>query len=82
MCATSNFPSFRACAPVNAPRSCPNSSDSSSSAGSAAQFTATKGRSRRVPCRWIARAISSLPVPDSPVMRTVAVVSAIWRTSS
>ena len=32
----------------------------------APQFTATKGFARRVPLPWIARAISSLPTPDSP----------------
>src|SRR5256885_3045529 len=41
-----------------------------------------KGNSERPLCWWIARATSSLPVPDSPVIRTVrshrAVVS-IWR---
>ena len=38
----------RVAAPVNAPRSWPNSSLSRSSAGSAAQFTLTNGRLRRV----------------------------------
>ena len=35
----------------------------------AAQLTFTNGRSRSRLSRWMARAISSLPVPDSPVTR-------------
>jgi hypothetical protein len=61
---------------VNAPRTWPNSSLSSSGAGTAAQLTATKGCSRRGDRWWSARATSSLPVPDSPVMSTVASLSA------
>ncbi len=71
-CASSNFPSFRDTAPVNAPFSCPNSSDSISVSEIAATFTGTNGSSRRGPCRWIARATSSLPVPLSPTIRTVS----------
>ena len=38
----------------------------------AAQFTGTKGRSARGLRAWMARATSSLPVPDSPRMVTAA----------
>ena len=61
------------CAPVNAPRSWPNSSDSSRSFGIAAVLIATNGPAARGLWRCSARATSSLPVPDSPVMSTVAV---------
>ena len=64
----------------------PNSSDSSSVSGSAPQFSATNGRSCRGELKWIARATSSLPVPDSPVISTVLLVGAIvsisWKTAS
>ncbi len=46
-----------------------------------AAFTATSGRDTRALCRWIARAITSLPVPDSPVIRTVASVRAAFPIS-
>ena len=36
------------------------------------QFTETKGSWLRGEEKWMARATSSLPVPDSPVMSTVA----------
>ncbi len=39
----------------------------------AAQLILMKGCSLRALCRWMARAISSLPVPVSPVMSTVVV---------
>ena len=42
----------------------------------AAQLTATKGFETRGLFLWMARATSSLPVPVSPVMRTVALVGA------
>jgi hypothetical protein len=80
-----NSPLCACTAPVNAPRACPNSSDSSSGSGIAPQFTATNARSRRGLARWIARASSSLPVPDSPKMRTLASESATrlaWRSRS
>ena len=79
--ASSKRPSLRWKAPVKAPFSCPNSSDSMSVSAIAAGLTATKGLSRRGLCRWIARAISSLPVPLSPVMSTVVDVRATWDTS-
>ena len=59
----------------------PKSSESSSVSESAPQLTATKGRSFRGELTWIARATSSLPVPLSPVMRTVLLVGAIVSTS-
>ena len=67
-------------APVNAPFTCPNSSLSSSVSEMAAQFTGTKGRVARLEFTWMARAISSLPVPLSPVISTVTSVGAT-RTS-
>ena len=43
-------------------------------------------RSLRGELKWIARATSSLPVPDSPVISTVLLVGAIvsisWNTAS
>ena len=71
-CASSNLPSFRETAPVKAPFSWPKSSDSMSVSEIAATFTGTNGSSRRGPCRWIARATSSFPVPLSPAMSTVS----------
>ena len=70
--ASSNRPFRSSTAPVKAPRLWPNSSDSSSVSGRAAQLTATKGRSARLPPWWIARAIISFPVPLSPRSSTVA----------
>ena len=62
---------FRSCAaPVNAPLACPNSSDSNSSSPSTAQLTGTNTARPRGPSSWIARAVSSLPVPDSPSITT------------
>ena len=46
----------------------------------AAQFSGTKGLAARVDMAWIARAQTSLPVPLSPVMKTVAVERPIART--
>ncbi len=80
--ASSKRPSLRRTAPVNAPRSWPKSSDSSRPSGMAAQETVTKGPSRRAPASWMARATSSLPVPDSPDTSTVASVPATLRTCS
>ena len=75
--ASSNWPSRRAWAPVNAPFSWPNSSDSISVSGMAATLTATNGCALRSLRWWMARATSSLPVPLSPVISTVAGVVAI-----
>ena len=74
--ATSISPFLLLSAPVKAPRTWPNSSDSSSVSGTAPQLTATNGRSRRSELKWIARATSSLPVPDSPPTSTVLLVLA------
>jgi len=51
---------------VNAPRTWPKSSESSSVSDSAPQLSATNGRSLRAELKWMARATSSFPVPDSP----------------
>ncbi len=69
-------PSRSDTAPVKAPRTWPNSSLSSNSLGMAAQLMATKGWRERRPWAWIARATTSLPVPVSPVISTVASLSA------
>ena len=64
---------------MNDPFSCPNSSLSSRVSGSAAQLTTTIGPLRQAEdAWWTARAICSLPVPVSPSIRTVVVVSATW----
>ncbi len=74
--ASSKSPMRARMAPVKAPRAWPKSSLSSSVSVMAAQFTGTKGWApRRLPA-WMARATSSLPVPDSPVRSTVASVGA------
>ena len=70
-------PLARRAAPVNAPRTWPKSSLSSSVSVMAAQLTGTNGRSARRLLAWTALATSSLPVPLSPVIRTVASVGAI-----
>ena len=70
--ASENRPSLRAIAPVNAPRSWPNSSLSSRVSASAAQCSLMNGPCARGERWWIALATSSLPVPLSPVISTVA----------
>ena len=62
--------------PVKAPLTWPNNSLSSRSGGIAAQFSAMKGPALRAPTRWMVRATTSLPVPVSPVINTVASLSA------
>ena len=64
--ASSKRPTRRSMAPVNAPLTWPNSSLSTSPAEMAAQLTLTRARAFRALRLWIARAISSLPVPVSP----------------
>jgi hypothetical protein len=64
--ASAKRPSRFVVAPVNAPRSCPKNSLSISVPGIAAQFTRTSGASLRGLFSWMARAMSSLPVPVSP----------------
>ncbi len=76
--ANSNRPMRRWYAPVNAPFSWPNNSEAISEGARAVQFTLTKARSERGECLWMARATSSLPVPVSPVMRTVESVGATF----
>ena len=61
--AASKRPTRRCRAPVNAPFSCPNSSDAISDCGIAAQCTRMNARVERFERLWIARAISSFPVP-------------------
>jgi hypothetical protein len=79
---SSNRPSFCAMAPVNAPFSWPKSSLSRRSSGMAAQFSLMNARPHRELTLWIARAISSLPVPVSPWINTVELVGATRFTPS
>ncbi len=67
--AAAKRPSASPTAPVKAPRLWPKSVDSSSAGARAPQLTAMKGRSLRRLRAWRYRAKTSLPVPDSPVMR-------------
>src|SRR5687768_2028460 len=78
-CAAEKRPRRSATAPVKEPFLCPKSSDSSSPSGIAPQFTATKGAPERGLARWMARASSSLPVPDCPKMHTLASEAATRR---
>src|SRR2546426_2870257 len=66
-----NRPGRSRSAPVNAPQIWPKNSLSNMSLGMALQFTRINGPPDRRPLSWISRAISSLPVPDSPTIRTV-----------
>ena len=81
-CAAAIRPSRATTAPVNAPRVWPNSSASINDSGMAAQLSGTNGPCRRAEPSWTARAMSSLPVPVSPVMSTVDVVSPMLRMVS
>jgi len=72
--AISKRPNFLATAPVKAPFSCPNSSLSRRFSGRAAQFTGTKGLSHLGLFLCMATAATSLPVPLSPVISTVALL--------
>ncbi|MNP42835.1 hypothetical protein D3C76_1366240 [compost metagenome] len=74
--ASSNQPALELRAPVNAPFSWPNSSASTSDSENAPQLTATKGLSRRPLKLWMWRATSSLPVPVSPMISTLASLGA------
>ena len=74
--AASNFPARSSSAPVNDPRTCPNNSDSTNVSTIAAQLTAMNGSSRRGPLRCNRSATISLPVPFSPVTRTLRSVPA------
>jgi hypothetical protein len=70
--ACSKRPSRREMAPVNAPFSWPKSSLSSRDSVRAAQLRRTSGAFDRGLALWIISATSSLPVPVSPTMRTLA----------
>ncbi len=78
--AISNRPRRRCTAPVKEPFSCPNNSEAIRSRGMAAQLTLTNAHEERRDLLWIARAISSLPVPVSPVTNTLASVGATLET--
>ena len=68
--ASTNLPAWRSVAPVNEPFSWPNRIDSTRFSGIAPQLTATNGLARRSLEPWMARAINSLPTPDSPEIST------------
>ena len=70
--AASNRPVLLSTAPVNAPLTWPNSSLSSRFSCSAPQLTRTYGPSDRRLSLWTALAMTSLPVPVSPMSRTLA----------
>ena len=74
--ARSKWPLCWRSAPVKLPRSWPNISLSISVAEMAPQLTATNGSLLRLLSTWVVCATSSLPVPVSPVTRTVASVGA------
>ncbi len=74
-------PALFAIAPVNEPFLCPKSSLSMRFSGIAPQFTVTNGFPRRMELKWIAFATISFPVPLSPVIRTVVVVSLMRSTN-
>src|SRR6266481_4554871 len=71
--------SCRSCrAPVKAPFSWPNNSEAISEEGIEAQFTLIKAWLARCEPLCMARAISSFPVPVSPVIKTVESVGATF----
>jgi hypothetical protein len=78
--ASSKRPSPLCTAPVKAPFSWPNSSEEISDSANAAQFRLMKARPALRDRLWTARAMSSLPVPVSPVMRTVESLGATLAT--
>ena len=78
--ASSKRPIFRAMAPVKAPFSWPKSSLSTSDGEIAPQLTVTSDPPPLGLRWWMARAMSSFPVPVSPVMSTVESVGATCRT--
>ncbi|MNN36180.1 hypothetical protein D3C81_1500640 [compost metagenome] len=63
-------------APVKAPLTWPKNSDSISVSGMAPQLTAINGCEARALIAWMARAARSLPLPDSPLMTTGAMLRA------
>ncbi len=78
--ATSNRPFFEATAEVKAPLTWPKRIDSSKSSGMEPVFTGTKEWSARVLWLWMVWAMSSLPVPLSPLTSTVERVGATCST--
>src|SRR6185503_7144815 len=80
--ASSKRPGRSLIAPVKAPRSCPKSSDSISVSEKSAQLTATKGRCLRRLDWWMSVAVTSLPVPLSPVTSTVLSLFPMTRRNS
>src|SRR5262245_12416271 len=68
--ASSKRPGLALVAPVKAPASWPNSSASIKVSGSAAQFMIMSGPSQREERWWRRSAISSFPVPRSPMTST------------
>ena len=68
--ASAKRPGLSACAPVKAPRLCPNISLANNSSVKPPQLTATKGRWLRLLRSCIARATRSLPTPVSPRSNT------------
>src|SRR5690349_4446037 len=80
--ASAKAPSRALVAPVKAPRSWPNSSLPASSDTMVVQSTTAKSPlSRRRSRSWISRAISSLPVPLSPITSTEACENAATSTT-
>src|SRR6267143_2503239 len=78
--AAANSPGLACTALVKAPRTCPNNWLSSKASGIAPQLMGTNACMCRGPAAWIARATISLPVPLSPVMRTLLGVRLILAT--
>jgi len=76
--ADSNFPILSWWASVNAPFLWPKSSLSKMPSLSDPISTFTNASIRRSDWRWISKAISSFPVPFSPVIRILASVLAIF----
>jgi hypothetical protein len=72
--AISNLPNFLRTAPVKEPFSCPNISLSNKVSGIAEQLMARNGPLDLKLKSCIALATSSFPVPDGPVMKTLASV--------
>jgi hypothetical protein len=79
--ASSNSPRFLSAAPVKAPFSKPNSSLSSRVSGMPPMLIAANGPEGFADRECRSLAITSLPVPLSPVTRTVDVVGATFSTS-
>ena len=74
-------PSRRPGVPAKAPLSWPKSSLSSRGSAKAAQWSLRNGSLARGLCSWMAVAISSLPVPGSPVISTLALEAATCGSS-